>query len=762
MLADFLTARGHTVTACENGCLALDAAAQESFPLVLVDWQMPLLNGPEFCRRLRALPHGNRSVVLMITGRIGANSVHEGLAAGADDFLTKPLDAELLKLRLAIAERHALNLLETGRVESALREAEEKYRSIFENATEGIYQSTPNGQFLNANPELARIYGYASPAELLASVTDIAQQIYVDPQSRALFQQLMAEHGEVRGLEYQIRRKGGSIIWVSEHSRAVRASDGAVLYYEGILEDVTERRRVEAALRDSELRFKRLLDSTTDYIYTVTVAHGRVVKTVHGPGCQAVTGYTSAEYATEPYLWYRMIHEEDRPLVIDQAGKAMAGETVSPIEHRLFHKDGSVRWVKNTLVPRRDEAGQVVAYDGLVSDVTERVSLESQLRQSQKIESVGQLAAGVAHDFNNILSVVQGYSALLLADEAMPPHAQEPLKQIAAASERAAGLTRQLLTFSRKQVMQPRKLDLPSVIDNMAKMLRRTIGADISLQLDFPAALPRIRADVGMIEQVVLNLIVNARDAMPRGGRLTLQVEEEVIERAYIERNPEARPGQFVCLSLTDTGSGIPPEVLPHIFEPFFSTKEVGKGTGLGLATVYGIVKQHEGWIEVATQTGKGTTFRVFLPAMAGDAEEETAFFARPRVRGGQEKILLVEDESSLRNLALQVLKRQGYEVFEAPSGAEALNLWSRIEGEVDLLLTDMVMPDGVSGRELAQRLKASKGSLKVIFTSGYSPEIIGHEEELQEDGTAFLQKPYDPDTLARMVRDCLDGEAQK
>ncbi len=400
---------------------------------------------------------------------------------------------------------------------------------------------------------------------------------------------------------------------------------------------------------------------------------------------------------------------------------------------------------------------------------SELQSAYDQLRQSQeaimqqeRLAAVGQLSAGVAHDFNNILCIIQGYVGLLLEETGqLCQDKVDALKQIGTASQRAAHLTRQLLTFSRKQVMQPETLEFNEVIGNVSKMLQRLVGEDIAVQFHFCAKPLYLHADLGMMEQIIMNLAVNARDAMLRGGRLILSASTVEIDEAHREKNPEARLGKFACLSVSDTGCGIAPEHLLRIFEPFFTTKEVGKGTGLGLATVYGIVKQHGGWIEVSSEVGKGTTFSVFLPRCSKpvDMEGETVF--HPIVRLSNERILLVEDEAALRGLASKLLQRQGYRIVEAASGAEAVEIWELEAGAFDLLLTDMVMPGGMTGRELAEKLVAEKPELRVIFTSGYSTDMVANNLVLEEE-VNFLPKPYPPKALIQIVRACLDGDRQR
>jgi CheY-like chemotaxis protein len=380
------------------------------------------------------------------------------------------------------------------------------------------------------------------------------------------------------------------------------------------------------------------------------------------------------------------------------------------------------------------------------------------------MESVGQLAGGVAHDFNNLLMVIQGYVEMLLSTEELSEPVSESLRQVFAAAEKAGNLTRQLLAFSRKQMMQPRDLNLSELVGTVTKLLVRTLGEDIKIKSHCPANLPSILADRSMIEQVIMNLAVNARDAMPNGGQLIFNTSVQNIDLAYKRQQAEARPGTFVCLSVADNGCGISRENLAHLFEPFFTTKEVGKGTGLGLATVYGIVKQHEGWIEAESQVGQGTTFRIFLPASTAvpqtSGESPTSL---AEIRGGNETILLVEDETSVRNLVCNSLKRYGYHIHSAMSGAEAIKEWSGRMDQIDLLLTDVVMPDGVSGWELARELQSRKPTLKVIYMSGYNTNMtVMQPGAVITNGSRFLQKPFKPQKLAEVLRACLDEGTRK
>ncbi|HXI69526.1 MAG TPA: GAF domain-containing protein [Verrucomicrobiae bacterium] len=406
--------------------------------------------------------------------------------------------------------------------------------------------------------------------------------------------------------------------------------------------------------------------------------------------------------------------------------------------------------------------------DGLATDISfaveisqqdsERAKLEEQFRQSQKMEAFGQLAGGVAHDFNNILAVIQMQAGMLQTEPDVPPTQMHFAAEIEKAAERAANLTRQLLLFSRRQTLQLRDLDLNDVVVNITKMLYRILGEDIKMQIIYAPQPLFVHADAGMMDQILMNLTVNSRDAMPKGGQLIIETSAVELDEPAASQTDHARPGSFACLSVSDTGGGIPAEILPHIFEPFFTTKDVGKGTGLGLATVFGIVQQHQGWINVLSEPGRGATFRIYFPRLAKAVEKKSTLRATARMRGGSETILLVEDDASLRKSVRTTLSRLGYKVVEAMTGVEALEVWKLHHEEISLLLTDMVMPDGMNGIELAEKLLRKNPGLKVIYTSGYSADVDGKDFPLDE-GVNFLAKPYEAHKLAKTVRSRLDAD---
>jgi signal transduction histidine kinase len=409
--------------------------------------------------------------------------------------------------------------------------------------------------------------------------------------------------------------------------------------------------------------------------------------------------------------------------------------------------------------PVRDKAGKYYGRIWTFRDITQRRTLEAQFRQAQKMEGIGQLAAGVAHDFNNILAVIQMQSGLLKTGPALSPQQLESAGEIEKAAGRADSLTRQLLLFSRKQTMQPRDLDLNQSINDMTKLLRRTLGEAIQVQFKFAMEPLLIHADAGMLDQVLMNLAVNAHDAMRRGGKLIIETSAAEFDESVRAQSPLARPGSFVCLSVGDNGCGIAPETMERIFEPFFTTKEGGKGTGLGLAAVFGIVQQHQGWINVSSEVGRGTVFRIYLPRLAAKPDQKSGQPEPPTVRGGSETILLVEDEGALRASMRKALSQLGYRVLDSVSGVEAQKVWEQHRDEIDLLVTDLVLPGGMNGKDLAERFSKGNPKLKVICTSGYSVEMASRDFPLEE-GVNFLAKPFGARKLAQTVREKLDARS--
>jgi two-component system, cell cycle sensor histidine kinase and response regulator CckA len=511
-----------------------------------------------------------------------------------------------------------------------------------------------------------------------------------------------------------------------------------------------DRLRAEAALRESEARHTTLVQHAPVGIYCSTPA-GRFLSANHA--LVRMLGYESAEQLLALDMGrdvYADPAERQRLLERD----SYSDREYDEVEATWKRKDGRRLTVQLSVRAVRDGTGQVVFYETFARDITERRQLESQLLQAQKMEAVGRLAGGVAHDFNNLLTVILSYSDLLLEDLPSDAPDREDVEEIRKAAIAASTLTRQLLAFSRQQVLQPRVLDVNEVIAGTEKLLGRLLGEDVRFTTTLAAKLGAVKVDPGQLEQIIMNLAVNARDAMPRGGRLTIETANVELDEAYVRGHPLAQPGRYVMLAVTDTGVGMDAATQARIFEPFFTTKEPGKGTGLGLATVHGIVKQHGGSIWVYSEPGRGTSFKIYLPRVDEPVSPHVATPAE--AVGGSETVLVTEDVAAVRAVAKQMLERQGYTVLEAPDGEAAITLVEQYAEVIHLLLTDVVMPD-VSGRELATRLQALRPHLKVLYMSGYTDDAIVRHGILEE-GIAYLQKPFTPDTLARKVRAVLDG----
>jgi len=521
------------------------------------------------------------------------------------------------------------DITEHKRVQEALQKSEERYRSIVENAIEGIFQSTPNGRYVSANPSLARMYGYSSPQELIDSIADIETEQYVNSLDRITLKTLYEKYGYVERFETQLYRKDKSRIWISMNARVVRNADGSVLFYEGTAEDITDRKKAE---------------------------------------------------------------EEKR-------------------------------------------------------------NLQSQLLQAQKMEAIGTLAGGIAHDFNNILTALIGYGNLLQ----MGIEKDNPLRvyvdQIIASSEKAANLIHSLLVFSRKQVMELKPYKVRTIITGIEKLLKRLLTEDIELKVVLSDKKSTIMADITQMDQVLMNLATNARDAMPGGGRLTIEAAEIELDNAFINTHGYGQPGAYVLISVSDTGTGMDEATKERIFDPFFTTKEVGKGTGLGLSTVYGIIKQHNGYIEVQSEPGQGTTFRIYFPVV--NAKEQTKESALFTARGGAETVLVAEDNLAVRSLTREILTMSGYTVIEAVDGEDAVQKFMEHSDAIAIVILDVVMPKK-NGKEVYEEIGKLRPGIKVIFTSGYTGDVV-LDKGIRDDMFDFIKKPLLPDELLLKVRTVLD-----
>jgi PAS domain S-box-containing protein len=597
--------------------------------------------------------------------------------------------------------------------------------------------------------------GYDSAEELISATTDTAQQVWLDPNGRSRVLQLLEQHQVVRGYECQFKRKDGTAIWVSLNCRNVCGKDGRPLYNEGFIDDITERKEAEARLQAQRERFQRIIENTEAGYYRIGM--DGCYEDVN-PAWLRMHGFTRREDAIGLHFSAVQTPEE-----VDKAGEIVedlmrGGPVRSGVFSRL-RRDGTIGYHSFSVNPVLD-GDRVIGVEGFIVDITElkraeaaKAKTEDQLRQAQKLESVGRLAGGVAHDFNNLLTVINGFSRLLLGNLKAGDPLRDRLEEILKAGERAAGLTQQLLAFSRKQILQPRVLDLNRVVEEMRPMLERLMGENVEVCVRLHAEAATIRADPNQLEQVVMNLAVNSRDAMPHGGKLSMETGFVEWGESHVQSRPGAHPGPYVMLAVSDTGEGMSEETRGHIFEPFFTTKEVGKGTGLGLSTIHGIVEQSGGYVEAASELGRGTTFNIYLPRVV-DAQADSGKPEAVPAMGGQETVLVVEDQAVVRRYAAAALRTYGYQVIEAENAAEALLLCERESERIDLILTDLTMP-GLSGRELADRLKKRRPGIRVLFMSGYTDDTIVHQGAL-EDGVEFIQKPFGPGQLAVKVREML------
>jgi PAS domain S-box-containing protein len=766
----------------------------------------------------------------------------------------------------------------------SLRLAEAKFRSIFENAAEGIFQATPEGRFITANPALARMLGYASPQELMETVTDIKKQVFVQPGQRSEIRKLSEQVGVARGFEIQAYRKDGSKIWLMGNQRVVHGEGGRILYYEGNFEDITERKRAEEALRENQRALATLMSNLPGMAYRCVNDRDRTMQFASA-GAFELTGYYPDDLVGNHKIAYgQLIHPDDREAVwnemqaairdekpyqlsyrlrvggrdrsvweqgrgvrsfeggrfalegfiidvtervraqenlrkseerfrqlaeniegvfwmtdrtmcqifyVSRAYEAIWGRTRESLfknplsrleavepkdkervlaaakraleggydeEYRIVRPDGSVRWIWDRAFPIVDDTGQVYRLAGIAEDITERQVLAEALRQAQKMEAVGRLAGGIAHDFNNLLTVINGYSEVLLTTLGPQHSSRWCVEATMKAGQRAALLTRQLLAFSRKQVLTPVVLDLNALVTNMKDMVQRLIGEDVNLTTSLTPGVGCVRADSGQVQQILMNLVVNARDAMPKGGQLTLRTANVTLSEADLRAHADVKPGAYALLAVSDTGCGMTEEVKARLFEPFFTTKELGKGTGLGLSTVYGIVKQSSGHINVNSEPGKGSTFEIYLPRADEPVAKEVVDKGPERSLRGQETVLLVEDEELVRVLARTLLQKNGYNVLEARNGKEALELAEQRPGPIQLLVSDVVMP-GMNGRELYGRLARVRPEMRVVFMSGYTDSHL-YRNGVMEDDWPVVLKPFARDAFLSLVREVLDKKS--
>ncbi len=629
--------------------------------------------------------------------------------------------------------------------------AEQRFRSLVQSSSDLIITIDAGGVMRYVSPSAERVLGYG--AEHLPAQNIFA---YVHPPDldrfRAFFSRILRKPCFSAEEGYRFRRSDGSWadLWVVGTNLLHDSNIQGIVVN---CRDVSAQTRAEKARVEAETRYRTLVEQLATITYIAKLGlHGEWLYV--SPQIEAILGFSPSEWLSEPGLWVSRVHPDDRRLVEETEEATFSGKPFRA-EYRMFRRDGKVIWVNDTAAVVHDSDGNTLLH-GVMVDVSERKQLETQLRQAQKMQAVGRLAGGIAHDFNNLLTVITGYAhSLLERDHPAEDEVRRSAERIGSAAARAAALTRQLLAFGRRQMLEPRVLNLNFVIADMDKIMRRLVTENIEIVTKLGANLGSVKADPAQIEQVILNLVINARDAMPEGGVLTVETANFELDRGYADEHSTVRRGPYVMLAVSDTGMGMDADTQARIFEPFFTTKEMGKGTGLGLSTVYGIVEQSEGYIWVYSEPGRGSSFKTYLPRVDQAAQAVLKPTIELSAIHGTEKILLVEDDRMVRDLAQSVLRNCGYTVIAPERIADMESVCREYAGWVDLLLTDVVMP-GVSGRDLASSMTSLRPDMKVLYMSGYTDNAIVHKG-LLDPGIWFLPKPFTPATLAAKVREVLD-----
>jgi PAS domain S-box-containing protein len=634
--------------------------------------------------------------------------------------------------------------------EEALRQSEQRTRLIIDTALDAVVAMRSSGAISDWSAQAERMFGWSRAEAVGQQMSEmIVPPRYRDAHNRGLKKFLETGEGPVlnKRIEITALSRDGREFPIELAISPARL--GEEWTFSAFIRDLTEQKKSEEAVKLGERRYRELFEDVPVGLYQST-PEGRLVDV--NPAMVSMLGYPDREslLATPAPLLY--MDPADRVRWTTQ----MTGDgVVLDFDVRMRRADGAEIWARDTTHVKRSPEGTVLLYEGVLEDITERRLLESQLTQTSKMEAVGQLAGGVAHDFNNLLTVIMSCGAMLLDRVDLSDSSREDVSEITAAADRAAGLTRQLLAFSRQQVMQPRVMNINAVIGDLERMLRRIIGEDVELEISLDPRIATINADPGQLEQVLMNLVVNACHAMPTGGRVSISTANSELSAETAAGTLSAPDGDYVMLAVSDTGTGMTAEVQRRLFDPFFTTKDPGRGTGLGLSTVYGIVKQSDGEIYVYSEIGKGSTFKIYFPRFTSSIEPPQDDVSPEEVPRGEESVLVVEDDSNLRGLAARVLRNCGYTVYVAGGGAEALTIALDPDTAIDAVLTDVVMP-GMNGRELVERLIESRPGMRSLLMSGYTDDDILRRGVLHGE-TAFLQKPFTPEQLARKLRGVLD-----
>lgn len=633
------------------------------------------------------------------------------------------------------------------KTELELQESETKYRHIVENAVEGIFQALPDGRLLNVNPSFARMLGFSSPREMIEKHKSLGFDIYVNEEEKNRLKQFVQKNGYVEDFEVQLYRQDGAIIWTSMNIRSVYGDREQVLYYEGTIEDVTERKRAETALHESEEKYRSVVENALIGFYII---QDNLFRFVNAQFC-IMMGYAYEEIIDTLGLM-DIVYAEDHSRVQDVLENQLnCGTKNAKSEFRVMRKDGKsitaqVYWSVLTY------NGRAAAFGTLI-DITKERSLETQLRQAQKLEAVGSLASGISHDFNNILTTLLGYGELLKNKLDKTSPLMDYVDNMLFASEKAVNLTKSLLAFSRKQPITLKPVSINMLVRGTEKLLKRLITEDITLATHLADYDIMIMADQTQIDQILFNLTTNSKDAMPQGGILKISTSMVQLDNEFVSVHGFGEAGQYALLSISDTGTGMDAKTQEKIFEPFFTTKKAGQGTGLGLATVYGIVKQHSGYITVSSVPGKGTTFNIYIPTIQSTLKDMHPVTVA--IRGGDEKILIAEDDDDVRPLVCELLQTYGYQTVEAVHGEDAVEGFKKHEN-IALAIIDSVMPKK-NGMEVYHEIKKINPYIKVIFISGYSREVI-FDKGIDDEEFNFISKPLSLIPLLQKVREVLDA----
>lgn len=637
----------------------------------------------------------------------------------------------------------AATMKDLKKTQQALQKSDEMFSKAFRSGPDPMTISTlDEGRYVEVNDAFVRLSGHTFQEAIGRTATDL--NFWLSTSDRMRFVSSLQLHAPVQDAEVRFRAKNGEIRDALLSADIVEMNGQPFIL--SIVRDITARKQYETAIKESAERYRLLFERNLAGVYRTTT-DGRILDC--NDSFARMLGYESRQDVLNKSAAEFYVTGSDRDAFLDLLRQ---NQILTNTQTRLKRRDGSIAWILENVSLITKDGTQVI--EGTAVDISSYKQLEEQFWQAQKMEGIGRVAGGVAHDFNNLLSIITGYTQIIADGLELGSPLRDKAGQILKASARAATLIRQLLAFSRKQVLTPQVLDLNKVLSSFAKMLPQLIGEDIHLQIVRGESLGKVKTDPAQIEQILMNLAVNARDAMPAGGKLTIETANITLDDEYAKTHPSVQPGKYVMLSVTDTGTGMSEETRQHLFEPFYTTKEVGKGTGLGLSTIYGIVKQSGGNIWVYSELERGTSFKIFFPSVAGEetaAERKSISEGSPR---GTETVLVVEDEGALRTLAVHFLESKGYTVLDAADAVEALEAFRR-HPEINLLLTDIIMP-GLNGRKLSEQLSQRKPDLKVLFTSGYDASTT--EEGGLNSKTRLLQKPFSLDALARAVRDTLDG----